>query len=103
MLMYNLLEYSGSYDIYSMTSGSLRNCYIDETNYDANWIDANRRINNSKTVTSRSFEHKTNITGSMPADNNLLDTEVVLLKYLGNFWRSLDLPLSLICLVQKIV
>ena len=30
----------------------------------------------------------------MPNNNNILDAEVaVLLKYLNNFWRSLDLPL----------
>ena len=30
----------------------------------------------------------------MPHNNNILDAEVVVsLKYLSNFWRSLDLPL----------
>ena len=30
----------------------------------------------------------------MPNNNNILDAEVVVpLKYLSNFWRSLDLPL----------
>ena len=32
---------------------------------------------------------------STPNNNNILDTEVVVpLKYLSNFWRSLDLPLT---------
>ena len=52
---------------------------------------ANFRINSNKT-TSKSFEYKTKIIGSTPADNNTLDTEVVVsLKYLSNFWGSLDL------------
>ena len=36
--------------------------------------------------------YKTKIIGSTPADNNTLHTDfVVPLKYLSNFWRSLDL------------
>ena len=78
MLMYNLLEYSDNCDNYSMSLGSLRNYNRDEVNYDANKIIANHRINNSKTTTSRSFEHKTKKkTGTRPADNNTLETEVV--------------------------
>ena len=54
----------------------------------------NYRINNNKTTTSNSFEYKTKIIGSTPADNNILNTEfIVSLKYLSNFWRSLDFPL----------
>ena len=55
MLMYNLLEYS---DSYSMTSGSLWNYYGDEVNDSANEIDDNDKINNSKIITSKSFEYK---------------------------------------------
>ena len=45
----------------------------------------NYRINN-KTTTSNSFEYKTKITGSTPANNNILNTEfIVSLKYLSNF------------------
>ena len=89
MSMYNLIEYS---DIYSMTSGSLWNYYRDEVNYNANENNAdNYRINNSKTITSRSFEYKAKLIGSTP---NTLNAEVVVqLKYLRNFWRFLDLPL----------
>ena len=38
-----------------MTSGSLSNYYIDRNNDDEN-DNANNRINNSKTITSKSFE-----------------------------------------------
>ena len=53
MPMYNLLEYSGNY---SLASGSLRNYYRDEINDDANENNAARnKINNNKTITSKSF------------------------------------------------
>ena len=57
MPMYNLLEYR---DNYSMTSGSLWNYYRDEINDDAG-ENVNNRINNNKTITSKSFEYKTKI------------------------------------------
>ena len=51
-------------------------------------------MNNNKTATSKYFESKTKIIGSTPADDNKLDTEVAVpLKYLSNFWRSLDFSL----------
>ena len=54
---------------------------------------ANNKINNNKT-TSRSFEYKTMIIGSASANINRLSAEVAVpLKYLNNFWRSLNLPL----------
>ena len=92
MPMYNLLEYN---DSYSMTSKGLWNYYRDEVNDDANEINAdNYRIDNSKAVTSESFEYKKKIVGTTAPNNNILGTEVVLpLKYLSNFWRHLDLPL----------
>ena len=37
--------------------------------------DANK-INNDKTITSKSFEYQTKITQRTPDDNNTLDTEV---------------------------
>ena len=78
-----------------MTPGSLRNYYRDEVNDDANESNgANNTTNNNKILTSKSFEHKTKLIGSSPNDNNTLDAEVVVpVKYLSNFWRSLDLPL----------
>ena len=58
-------------------------------------ITDNYRINNSKTTTSRFFEYKTKIMGKTPINNNTLDTKVIVsLKYLSNFWRSLDLSFS---------
>ena len=90
--MNNLLEYSGNY---SVTCRSLQNYYRDEVNDSANEIDDNGNIiNNNKRITSKSFEYKIKLTGNMPRNNNILDAEVaVSLKYLSNFWRSLDLPL----------
>ena len=91
MSMDNLSEYS---DNYSITSGSLWTYYRDEVNDNFNKIIANYKINNSKTAGSKLFEQKTKIIGSSPANINRLYTEIVVpLKYLSNFWRSLDLPL----------
>ena len=51
------------------------NCYRNEINDDAN-------------------EYQTKLIGNTPDNNNILEAEVVVpLKYLSNFWRSLDLPL----------
>ena len=41
-----------------------------------NNANVNHRINNNK-ATSKSFEYKTKIIGSMPGGNNTIDTEVV--------------------------
>ena len=92
MPMYNLLEYSNNY---FMTSGSLRNYYRDELNHDANENDnANNKINNNKTIASKSFEYKTKMIGRTPDNTNTLDTEIVFrLKYFSNFWRFLDFSL----------
>ena len=92
MPKYSLLEYSNNY---VMTSESLWNYYRDEVNADANENDnANNKINNNKTITSKSFEYKTKIIGRTPNNNNISVAEIVgPLKYLSNFWRSLDLPL----------
>ena len=55
MTMHNLLECSSNY---SMTQGSLQNYYGDEVNDSANENNAvnNFRINNRKSITSKSFE-----------------------------------------------
>ena len=89
MLMYNLLECS---DNYSMTSGNFWNYYRDKINDDADENDNNNnnnnnnRLNNNKIITSKSFDYKTKLVGSMPNNNNILDAEVVVpLKYLNNF------------------
>ena len=91
MSMHNLLEYSHNY---SMISESLWNYYRDEINDDVNENDDNNKMNNSKTMTSKSFEYKTKLVERTPTINNMLDAEnVIPLKYLSNFWRSLDLSL----------
>ena len=87
--MYNILQHG---DNYSVTSGSFWNYYRNEINDDANENNvANNRINNNKTITSKSVEQKTKLVESTPNNNNISDAEVViLLKYLSTFWRSLD-------------
>ena len=78
-----------------MTSGSLWNYYGDELINSAIEIKNNgNNINSNKKATNKFFKNKTKLIGSMPKNINILDTEVVVpLKYLCNFWRSLDLPL----------
>ena len=57
------------------------------------WI-LNRQAKIFLRISSRSFEYETKTIGRTPANNNRLNTEVVVpLKYLSNFWRSLELPL----------
>ena len=70
-----------------MISRSLWNYYRDEVNDSANETDDNdNKIKSNKTTTSKSFEYKIKIIGSMPNNNNISDTEVVVaLKYLSNF------------------
>ena len=86
MPMYNLLEYSKNY---RKTIGTLWNYYRDAPNSGA-VENINYSINNSK-----SFDYKTSITEKLEGSNvEKDDTEIVVpLKYLGNFWRTLDMPL----------
>ena len=89
MPMYNLLEYSKNY---RKTTGSLWNYYRDEPS-------------NPLSSNSESFKYKTSITGNTynvgdgedgyDADKvGKNETEVVIpLKYLSNFWRTLNIPL----------
>ena len=109
MPMYNLLEYSKNY---RKTIGSLYNYYRDELNDDANL----NNFANNNVVSSNSFQYKNKIIGNMynvdstivPAAggarvanpkydaNNSGKKSIELaipLKYLGNFWRALDIPL----------
>ena len=77
MPMYNLIEYS---DNYAKTSGSLWQYYRDET--DDNLSD------------SESFKSRIKITGKSPNNGNKKDVETMVpLKYLSNFWRTLEMPL----------
>ena len=78
-----------------MASGKLRKYYRDEVNDSANENNDgnNFRININKTR-SKSFKYKSKLIGTTQGDGGRLNTEVVvLLKYLSNFWRSLDLHL----------
>ena len=77
MPMYNLIEYS---DNYSKTSGSLRQYYKDDPN--------------DNLANSESFISKIKITGKTPNNGNTKDVErIVPLKYLSNFWRTLEMSL----------
>ena len=77
MPMYNLIEYS---DNYSKTSGSLWQYYKDEPN--------------DNLANSESFKSKVKITGNTPAGGNTKDVKIIVpLKYLSNFWRTLEMPL----------
>ena len=90
MPMYNLLEYSKNYE---KTSGSLINYYRDEPN-EGEKANGNGTINIS-IRNSKSFDYKTEITGRLDAGEDEKEdvTTAIFLKYLGNFWRSLDIPL----------
>ena len=82
--IYNLIEYS---DNYSDTSGSLWNFKRDEIEEDADLT-----INNAS-----SFKYKANLIGNTAADGANRKKEkvkiAVPLKYLSDFWRSLEMPL----------
>ena len=111
--MYNLLEYSKNY---RKTTGSLYNYYRDELNDDA---DLNNHPNNN-VVSSSAFKYKSKIFGNTynvastddPPDGSPAGTPrpananydanrsgkrtsdlFVPLKYLGNFWGALNIPL----------
>ena len=84
--LYNLIEYSKNY---RRTTGSLRNYYRDEPNSGAKG-NINYSIKDSK-----SFNYKTIITRKLEGGNlEKYDVKIVVpLKYLSNFWRTLDMPL----------
>ena len=53
------------------------NFYRDEVNDGANENNAAcNKINNNKTITSKSFEYNSKLIGSTPNNNNILDAEV---------------------------
>ena len=77
MPMYNLIEYS---DNYAKTTGSLWQWFRDEPN--------------DNLADSESFKSKIKITGKTPKNDNEKDVEIMVpLKYLINFWRTLEMPL----------
>ena len=90
MPMYNLIEYSRKY---RKTAGSLWNYYRDEPNSGFDGV-GNKRINYS-IKNSKSFDYKTSTTGKLEGVNVEKDDVkiVVPLKYLSNFWRTLDMAL----------
>ena len=110
MPTYNLLEYSKNY---RKTTGSLYNYYRDELNDDAN----NNDHRNNNVVSSNAFKYKSKLIDNTYNLNSTDDPPVagcarpanpnydanrsgkttsdlaVPLKYLGNFWRALNIPL----------
>ena len=87
MPMYNLIEYC---DNYTKTSGSLWQYCLDIPLLDHN----NNRITFfTEANLTNSFNFKAKITGQT-GDNGTKDVEImVTLKYLSNFWRTLEMPL----------
>ena len=74
--MYNLVEYSNNYS----KAGSLWQYYRDEPNH--------------KITESESFKSKTETTEKTPDNRNRKNVAIVVqLKYLNNFWKSLEMPL----------
>ena len=90
MPMYNLLEYSKNYE---KTSGSLFNYYRDEPSQIT--VGAGNNAINISIRNSKSFDYKTEIIGSLDVGEDEKEdvTIAITLKYFGNFWRSLDIPL----------
>ena len=98
MSMYNLLEYSKNY---RKTIGSLYNYYRDELSDDAD----DNNFDNIKVVNSNTFKYKNKIigntynvnAGAQGHDVNKNGTQeeelAIPLKYLGYFWRALNIPL----------
>ena len=77
MPLYNLLEYS---DNYAKTSGSVWQYYRDEPN--------------DNLADSKSSKSKIKITGNTPNNGNEKDVDIMVpLKYLSNFWRTLEMTL----------
>ena len=72
-----MIEYSSNC---LKTSGSLWQYYKDDPN--------------DNITQSESFKSKIKITGKTPAAGNTKDVEIIVpLKYLSNFWRTLEMPL----------
>ena len=92
MPMYNLLDYSKNYE-------KLQDLYliITEIRDESSELiigDGNNAINISNR-NSKCFDYKTNIIGNLDIGEDEKEdvTIAIPLKYLGNFWRSLDIPL----------
>ena len=49
---------------------------------------------NDNLANSESFKSKVKLTGKTPADRNIKNVEIIVpLKYLSNFWRTLEMSL----------
>ena len=98
MSMYNLLEYSKNY---RKTTGSLYNYYRDKLSDDAD----DNSFANINVVNSEAFKYKNKIIGNTynvnagaqgydVNKNGTQEVELAIpLKYLGNFWRAVNIPL----------
>ena len=87
MPMYNLIEYS---DNYSKTSRSLWQYFKDipAVNNNGDIVDFNGAN------ATDSFNFKAKITGQTNDDGEINNVEIMVpLKYLSNFWRTLEMPL----------
>ena len=85
MPMYNLIEYSGNYQDLSATLYQYKR---DEPPDDI--------VNNLTQNNSTSFDYKIKLLGNPEVNNNIVRRNVktvVPLKYLSNFFRSLEMPL----------
>ena len=88
MPMYNLIEYS---DNYTKTSGSLWQYCKDIPARNANVIDAITEFTEGNLTDS--FNFKLKITGKT-GNGGTKDVQIMVpLKYLSNFWRTLEMPL----------
>ena len=86
MPMYNLIEYSDNYQDSSATLYQYKRDEPPEAN----------AINDLTTDTSSSFKYKVDLLGNPVLDGNIAKRSVkvvVPLKYLSNFFRSLEMPL----------
>ena len=84
--MYNVIEYS---DNYSKTSGSLQQYCKDIPAVNDNGDNVDFNGANA----TDSFNFKTKITGQTN-DDGIINVEIMVpLKYLSNFWRTLEMPL----------
>ena len=88
MPMYNLIEYSNNY---SKTSGRLWQNYKDIPAVD----DGCGIVGFNGANATYSFNFKTKITGQTDNNGEINNVEIMVpLKYLGNFWRTLEILLN---------
>ena len=89
MPVYNLLEYSKNY---KKTAGRFWNYNRDQPNEES--IGGGNAAIKYSIKNSKSFDYKTSITGKLEGSNAEKEVEIVApLKYLSNFWRTLNMPL----------